>query len=134
MRTTVLGVVAGWRLLALLVLAAATGLSPAVRAADPDKAAAGASQPAPQALPGVTVEGKPDPLGRSDRHLHQLQESLPALGGNASHKKHFKDRVGDYLAKHKDPEKATGQQRRMMERAQQPPGVPNVPAAAPAGG
>jgi hypothetical protein len=87
-------------------------------AADPPAAA----QPAPQPLPGVTVEGKSGPLDRSDRRVEQLQGSLPALGGEAQpHKRGLRKRLADYMAKHKDPNKATGQQRAMMERAQTPP-------------
>lgn len=84
-------------------------------AADPITAA-----PAAQ-LPGATVEGKPTVIDRSDRHLHQLQNSLPELGSSHPHHRKMGERLRDYLSRHRDPNQAAGQQRAMMERAQTPP-------------
>lgn len=93
------------------------------------QASAAAKDPPPPAqqqdLPGVTVQGHHNPLNRSDRKLRQLKKSLPELGGKAAPT--AGDRARDYLARHADPEAATGQQRQMMEKARQPEG-PASPA------
>lgn len=79
-------------------------------------------------LPGVTVEGKASLIDKSDHRLRLLQNSLPELGGNAPHRKAIQERAREYVARHRDPNQATGQQRVMMERAQTPPG-PDTPVA-----
>lgn len=85
-------------------------------AADP------AATPAPVTrLPGTTVEGGPTVIDRSDRRLHQLQNSLPELGSNRPPRRKLSDRAAEYLKRHRDPNQATGQQRAMMERAQTAP-------------
>jgi hypothetical protein len=102
-----------------LLLCAVLALAAAAPAAAKGPAPA---QPAaqPQDLPGVTVQGQHNPLNRSDRHLRQLKKSLPELGGKAAPT--AADRASDYLRRHADPEAATGEQKRMMEKARQPEG------------
>jgi len=63
----------------------------------------------------VIVNGKANPLARSDRRLARIKKSLP---GDASKKP--STALGRYAAAHADPNAATGQQREMMERANGP--------------
>jgi hypothetical protein len=65
---------------------------------------------------GVVV--KPDPLGQSDRHLAKVQKSLPGSGSTAP----------EPAIAPSDPNAATGQQRKMMERASNPPQGPDPDA------
>ena len=103
-------------LIMLMVLA-----SPALHAQQAQSAAADGKSPA-QAGQGdvhttapVIVNGKADPLARSDRKLARLKKSLP--GDRA---KPPSTALGRYAAAHDDPNAATGQQREMMERANGP--------------
>ena len=63
----------------------------------------------------VIVNGKADPLARSDRKLARLKKSLPGTQAKAP-----STALGRYAAAHDDPNAATGQQREMMERANGP--------------
>lgn len=117
-----------WTLGWLLASAVMLGSGADAAAGDAPASTAAAEQP----LPGVTVTGKPDALGKSDRHLGQLKKSLPTLGTDKAPHKTAADRVRDYAAAHSDPNKATGLQRKMMERAQRPP-APATPGEPPAG-
>lgn len=104
-----------------ILLCAALALAVAAPAAAKGPAPARpAAQAQAQDLPGVTVEGQHNPLNRSDRRLRQTKKALPELGGKAPPT--AADRARDYLARHADPEAATGEQRRMMEKARQPEG------------
>lgn len=103
--------------LSLAVIAALTALASAAWAVD----LPGNTAPVAQ-LPGATVGGQSTVFDRSTRHLHRLQNSLPELGGEAAHHHRLSQRLHDYLARHRDPNQATGQQRAMMDRAQTPPG------------
>ena len=98
-------------LCALLALAAQAQPTPA------SPPAPAVSQPA---LPGVNVEGQHNPLTRHDRKLRHLKHALPELGGNPAPSS--ADRLRDSVARHADPEAATGEQRRMMENARRPEG------------
>ena len=102
---------------ALLALVLALG-SPGLRA---QPASGDGSKPASPAQGGVhttapvIVNGKSDPLARSDRRLARIRKSLP---GDTS--KRPSTALGRYAAAHDDPNAATGQQREMMERANGP--------------
>jgi len=63
----------------------------------------------------VIVNGKADPLARSDRKLARIKKSLPGDQAKAP-----SSALGRYAAAHDDPNAATGQQRQMMERANGP--------------
>lgn len=107
---------------ALAVAAGASAQTGAAAAGTP------AAPPPQQTLDGVVVPGRRDPLSRSDHRLQQLRGSLPELGSSSQRKKRLTDRAREYLSRHGDPEVATGQQRKMMERARQPQGMTD-PAA-----
>src|ERR1700757_1881661 len=74
-----------------------------------------APPPATQRLDGVVVTAKPNPIARSKRRLDDLKKSLPALGSDTPRKPDATDRVAAYLAAHREPNRSTGEQRRMME-------------------
>ena len=76
-----------------------------------------ASQPG-QELNPVIVKGKPDPLAKADRRLSNVRKRLPA-GGDGKPAGPVQ-KVEQYAHDHADPESASGEQRRMMERAQGP--------------
>lgn len=62
--------------------------------------AAGDQPPAPQPVPGATMAGKPDPLGRPVRPIEPLQAPPPAPEPPA--RKHgFRERWAEYMSKHK---------------------------------
>ena len=63
----------------------------------------------------VIVNGKANPLARSDRRLARIKKSLPGSTSKAP-----STALGRYAAAHDDPNAATGQQREMMERANGP--------------
>lgn len=75
------------------------------------------TQPPAQRLDGVEVKARPDPMARSKRRLDHLKKSLPELGSDVPRKPDAGDRITAYLAAHRDPNQATGEQRRMMQRA-----------------
>jgi hypothetical protein len=106
-------------LLALVMLTALA--SPGLQAQPAQQAGTDAKPPAPKAqgdvhtTAPVIVNGKADPLARSDRKLARLKKSLPGTQAKAP-----SSALGRYAAAHDDPNAATGQQREMMERANGP--------------
>jgi len=112
-RTTLLAIVA--------VMAMALG-SPVLHAQQGQQSSGADGKTLPPAAQGevhttapVIVNGKADPLARSDRRLARLKKSLPGTQAKAP-----SSALGRYAAAHDDPNAATGQQREMMERANGP--------------
>jgi hypothetical protein len=114
----------GSRLAIHLATAALLALSCA--AAAQKQAVVEAPQAASQRLDGVVVTAKSDPMARSKRRLDEVKKSLPVLGSDTPRKRSATDHIAAYLAAHRDPNGASGEQRRMMERAASP-----APAAVP---
>jgi len=108
---------------ALLALVMLTALaSPGLRAQPAQQSQQAGTDAKPPAAQGevhttapVIVNGKADPLARSDRRLARLKKSLPGTQAKAP-----STALGRYAAAHDDPNAATGQQREMMERANGP--------------
>ena len=106
---------------ALLVAMLLAFGSPCLRA---QQASGAGNKPASSAAPDevhttapVIVNGRVNPLVRSDRKLARIKKSLP---GSVTHSKKPSTVLGRYAAAHDDPNAATGQQRLMMERANEP--------------
>ena len=104
----------------LILAAVLTLASPALFAGQADSQAAPspAAQDRVQTTAPVIVNGKANPLARSDRRLSRIKKSLP---GTDSAPSGSSSALGRYAAAHSDPNAANGQQRQMMQRADGPP-------------
>ena len=87
---------------------------------DPDQPAEGkAADPQELKLNGVTVEGKRNPLDDRDKHLKQLQESLPCSGCDVPpRKKKFLRKVLDKALDEVTPQEAPDHSHEVNDQAQ----------------
>ena len=96
-------------------------------------AAAAAGRPASRSFAGIVINGRTNPLRRSDRRVAILSAALPLDTGPGAAQRGDGQPLTPWLALTLDPQKATGETRRMMERSLAPPAGPDPDAGSAAG-